>query len=298
MSVLDFIKFDEQSRVTQLLLSVLISLIVVQIFKRLREISRLPPGPYGLPIVGYLPFLGENHARDYVEMGKKYGSPFSVRLGKYDFVIINDWFHANEAFSKEELLARPPEGFAGGIARGGGLVDLSGEAWRDQKRTALHLLRDIGLGKSGMEEKIKEEIETFTNELDKQKGKPFNILELLSASTSNNICVLTYGKRFNYDDEDKIELDKITKAVSGDNSLTGLAIAMPYMVKFIKFPEVLSTNFSSTQQANPRNSMSFRSRSIRTRNTSMYQTTSMDFSRRWRRERREGFHKAHSQLRF
>ncbi|XP_074594578.1 cytochrome P450 2F2-like [Brevipalpus obovatus] len=236
MSFLNSIfQIGDSNQVSKLLVSLIISLIAIQICKRLWEIFRLPPGPYGLPFVGYLPFIDENQSEHYTRLGEKYGSPFSIHLGKYDFVIINDWFHANEAFSKEELLARPPEGFAGGLLRGKGIVDLSGQAWKDQRRTALHLLRDIGLGKSVMEDKIMEEIETFANELDKHKDKPFNIAELLSASTSNNICVLTYGKRFDYDDKEKIELDNYTKGTSASVAFTGLATAMPFMIKIFKF---------------------------------------------------------------
>lgn len=183
--------FEDQNRVTKLLVSFLVSLIVIQTLKRLWEIFRLPSGPYGLPIIGYLPFIEEDQGEQYIKLGKKYGSPFSLHLGKYDFVVVNDWYHANEVMSKEELLARPPEGVLGDLLNRQSLLDLSGQGWKDQRRTALHLLRDIGMGKSAMEEKIKEEIEIFTNELDGQKGKSFDILDLLSASTSNNISILT-----------------------------------------------------------------------------------------------------------
>ncbi|XP_074602391.1 cytochrome P450 2J4-like [Brevipalpus obovatus] len=235
MSILSFVQFVSQSIVTKLLVSILISLIVIQVFKRIYGIFRLPPGPFGLPIVGYLPFLSENFAGDYIKIGEKYGSPFSIHLGDYDFVVINDWHHANEAFQKDELLARPPEGIAGGLLGEKGLGDLSGQPWKDQRRTALHILRDIGFGKSAMEDKISEEIEMFVKELDKRKGKPFNVLDLLSASTSNNICILTYGKRFEYDDEEKIQQDYLTKKSAEGSTIVGLATAMPYVVKLLKF---------------------------------------------------------------
>ncbi|XP_074602388.1 cytochrome P450 2F2-like [Brevipalpus obovatus] len=233
--IASFLQSVDQKYVIKFLVSVLIGLIFIRLFKRIYEIFRLPPGPYGLPILGYLPFMSENFAGNYIEMGKKYGSPFSIHLGNYDFVVINDWHHANEAFQKDELLARPPDGFAGGLFGEKGLGDLSGQPWKDQRRTALHILRDIGFGKSAMEDKISEEIEMFVKELDKRKGKPFNVLDILSASTSNNICILTYGKRFEYDDEEKKQLDYMTKKSAEGSAFIGLAIAMPYAVKLFKF---------------------------------------------------------------
>lgn len=65
-------------------------------------------------------------------MGSKYGSPFPIHLDIHDYVIINDWNHAKEVFTKEELLARPPEGFAGGIFCEKGMADISGAEWKDQ----------------------------------------------------------------------------------------------------------------------------------------------------------------------
>ncbi|XP_076881789.1 cytochrome P450 76C1-like [Bidens hawaiensis] len=51
--------------------------------------NRLPPGPYGLPIVGYLPFLGYNVHERFTEMARKYGPIFSLRLGSKLHVVVN-----------------------------------------------------------------------------------------------------------------------------------------------------------------------------------------------------------------
>ncbi|XP_074603771.1 cytochrome P450 2A8-like [Brevipalpus obovatus] len=214
---------------------VVVYCLIQRIKLKSRRPKRFPPGPYGLPIVGYLPFVSDHLPEDYIKLGKKYGSPFSIHLGKFDFIIINDWHHANEALQREELLARQPDGFSGGLLPGKGIMDLSGQPWKDQRRNVLHLLRDIGFGKSAMEDKIVEEIEIFVKELDKQRGKPINILSLLSASTSNNISVLTYGKRFEYDDDEKIELDYMIKKISEGTTFAVLAVTLPFLVKVLKF---------------------------------------------------------------
>ncbi|KAI3689633.1 hypothetical protein L2E82_47597 [Cichorium intybus] len=49
----------------------------------------LPPGPYGLPIVGYLPFLSSNLHERFTEMANRYGPIFSVRLGRKLHVVVN-----------------------------------------------------------------------------------------------------------------------------------------------------------------------------------------------------------------
>ncbi|GFS86312.1 hypothetical protein NPIL_466151 [Nephila pilipes] len=38
--------------------------------------SKIPPGPIGLPIVGYLPFLSKDVHLNLIELAKKYGDVF------------------------------------------------------------------------------------------------------------------------------------------------------------------------------------------------------------------------------
>ncbi|KAK9068010.1 hypothetical protein SSX86_012121 [Deinandra increscens subsp. villosa] len=49
----------------------------------------LPPGPYGLPVIGYLPFLGYNLHERFTEMAQRYGPIFSMRLGSKLHVVVN-----------------------------------------------------------------------------------------------------------------------------------------------------------------------------------------------------------------
>ncbi|KAL8210119.1 hypothetical protein R6Q57_006851 [Mikania cordata] len=49
----------------------------------------LPPGPYGLPVVGYLPFLSSNLHERFTEMAHKYGPIFSLKLGSKLHVVVN-----------------------------------------------------------------------------------------------------------------------------------------------------------------------------------------------------------------
>ena len=48
-----------------------------------------PPGPYGLPVVGYLSFLSSNLHERFTEMAHIYGPIFSLRLGSKLHVVVN-----------------------------------------------------------------------------------------------------------------------------------------------------------------------------------------------------------------
>ncbi|XP_023756024.1 probable (S)-N-methylcoclaurine 3'-hydroxylase isozyme 2 [Lactuca sativa] len=54
-----------------------------------KHIQLLPPGPYGLPVVGYLPFLGSNLHESFAKTAHRYGSIFSLRLGSKLHVVVN-----------------------------------------------------------------------------------------------------------------------------------------------------------------------------------------------------------------
>ncbi|KAJ0482844.1 putative cytochrome P450 [Helianthus annuus] len=50
---------------------------------------RLPPGPYGLPVFGYLPFLSHQLHERFTEISHRYGPIFSLRLGSKFHVVVN-----------------------------------------------------------------------------------------------------------------------------------------------------------------------------------------------------------------
>lgn len=57
--------------------------------KKGKSANQLPPGPYGFPVLGYLPFLGSNLHEKFTEMGHRYGPIFSLRLGTKLHVVVN-----------------------------------------------------------------------------------------------------------------------------------------------------------------------------------------------------------------
>ncbi|KAJ0849402.1 putative cytochrome P450 [Helianthus annuus] len=49
----------------------------------------LPPGPYSLPIVGYLPFLGPDLHKQFTNMARTYGPIFKFYIGSKLHVVVN-----------------------------------------------------------------------------------------------------------------------------------------------------------------------------------------------------------------
>uniref|UniRef100_A0AAQ6ISZ8 Cytochrome P450, family 2, subfamily X, polypeptide 9 n=1 Tax=Anabas testudineus TaxID=64144 RepID=A0AAQ6ISZ8_ANATE len=76
-----------------------------------------------------------------------------------------------------------------------------GPSWREHRRFALMTLRNFGLGKNSMEERIHGEIKHIINTLEKSIGKSLTPQVMFHNAASNIICQVLFGTRYEYDDE-------------------------------------------------------------------------------------------------
>jgi len=81
--------------------TVLSAALVLLLYWYLNRPKGIPPGPLGLPIVGYLPFLGIRPHETFIKLGKKYGPIFSLQLGNSLAIVLNDYESIKEAFIKQ-----------------------------------------------------------------------------------------------------------------------------------------------------------------------------------------------------
>ncbi|NXG61746.1 CP2G1 protein, partial [Hemiprocne comata] len=77
---------------------------------------------------------------------------------------------------------------------------------RQLRRFSLTVLRDFGMGRKSLESRIKEEAQILLQELRSTRGKPFDPTYQLSCAVSNIICSIVFGNRFDYQDQEFLEL--------------------------------------------------------------------------------------------
>ena len=67
------------------------------------------PGPWGLPIVGYIPFLGRKMNKTITALAKRYGDVFQLSIGTRKIVIVSGQRAIREALLKKgtDFAGRP-----------------------------------------------------------------------------------------------------------------------------------------------------------------------------------------------
>ncbi|KAK9503987.1 hypothetical protein O3M35_010436 [Rhynocoris fuscipes] len=190
---------------TTVLVFIFVLLLVKLLLKNLYKIKTLPPGPWGLPIFGYLPFLKQEAHVHFGELAEKYGGIFSLSLGNQFLVILSDYKIIREAFRREEFTNRPDTELTH-ILGGYGIINSDGRLWKDQRKFLHDRLRKFGMtysgqGKEQMEARIMREVEVFLQTLVREKHRTIDLNPILCTSISNVICSLIMSVRFQQADQ-------------------------------------------------------------------------------------------------
>lgn len=186
----------------------LCSLVLVLYFARefwRRKFSKLPPGPWGLPVIGAIFRVGKNPHLDFTEMAKEYGDVFSLMLGNRLVVVIN----GEQAI--QETVIKHPTAFAGrpklytfelANRLGNSLVltDYS-PRWRICRKMSVAGIKDFVKNTQILEEKLLLESQRLVRHLQQQKDGPVDALMSFKCATANVIIHALFGVQRSYDDE-------------------------------------------------------------------------------------------------
>ncbi|XP_049630547.1 cytochrome P450 2J2-like isoform X2 [Suncus etruscus] len=166
--------------------------------------KNMPPGPPRLPILGNLFQLGfkEPHLQ-IQQVVKKYGNVICMKFGGMYTIFITGLPLIKEALVHQDqhFINRPVLPMQNRIFKGKGIIMSNGQAWKEQRRFTLTTLRNFGLGKKSLEERIQEESYYLVQFIKEENGQPFDPQFKINNAVSNIICSVTFGERFEYQDE-------------------------------------------------------------------------------------------------
>uniref|UniRef100_A0A3B3XJJ7 Cytochrome P450, family 2, subfamily X, polypeptide 9 n=1 Tax=Poecilia mexicana TaxID=48701 RepID=A0A3B3XJJ7_9TELE len=170
-----------------------------------RRPKNFPSGPPTLPLVGNLFNLSqENPLKDLERLRNAYGNVYSLFLGRRPAVVLNGLKAMKEAIVTKgaDFAGRPQDMFVNDVTQNRGVILADyGLRWREHRRFALMTLRNFGLGKTSMEDRIHDEIQFTIKTLEQSTGGTLSPQVMFHNAASNIICQVLFGKRYEYNDE-------------------------------------------------------------------------------------------------
>ncbi|NXY35082.1 CP2J6 protein, partial [Pomatorhinus ruficollis] len=227
--------------ISQALVAVAVFLLITQFLKLQRVRRQFPPGPIPLPVLGTLIQLKFQLNRDLLmKLAKTHGNIFTLWFGWAPVVILNGFQAVKDGMTthSEDVSGRPVSPMFRAMAKGKGIMLATGHTWKQQRRFALRTLRNLGLGKRGLEHRVQEEAHYLVDFFASMKGKPVDPYFPLVHSVSNVICAVVYGHRFSREDETFHELIEATEHIFkfGGSYIHHLYEIFPWLMSRIPGP--------------------------------------------------------------
>ncbi|XP_029425498.1 cytochrome P450 2C23-like [Nannospalax galili] len=163
--------------------------------------GRLPPGPTPLPIIGNLLQLNlKDLPASLCKLAKEYGPIYTLYFGSWPAVVLHGYDVVKEALIShgDEFLGRGPLPIIEDSQNGYGIVFSHGQRWKLMRRFSLMTLRNFGMGKRSLEERVQEEAQCLVEELRKTEAHPFDPTFILACAPCNVICSILFNERFQY----------------------------------------------------------------------------------------------------
>ncbi|XP_063796510.1 cytochrome P450 2D15 [Pseudophryne corroboree] len=230
----------------------IICLFLFDFVKRRKKCSRFPQGPKGVPFLGNILQIDFNKPQvTFYQLSKKFGNIFSLQYFWTKIVVLNGFEVMKEALinRSEDIADRPrfplyEKVECAGDSKGLVLVRY-GRSWKEQRRFTLSTLRNFGMGKKSLEERVTEEVHCMCSVFKSQKGIAFDPCFHITKAVSNVICSIAFGDRFAYDDAKFQKLLKLFEAaLKSESGLLGqvlneipLLMNISWLVDYVLRPE-------------------------------------------------------------
>ncbi|XP_071816105.1 cytochrome P450 2U1-like [Apostichopus japonicus] len=189
----------------------------------------LPPGPINpLAVLRFQKNVYIVASR----FAKKYGAVYSMRgFGRSLFVMFNSIETIKEATldKADSFSDRTASAVFDFIYEGsnGSLVFGHGKNWKEMRKFGANALRNFGVGKRSVANKINEETTFLVAAIEETNGKRFNPALAVNNAVSNIICNISFGERYDYDNVKFQRLLSTLRSSAGAITVTSLLHSIP-----------------------------------------------------------------------
>nr|WNO46799.1 cytochrome P450 706B23 [Tripterygium hypoglaucum] len=175
----------------------IISLLWIFLAKKSRtKIAPLPPGPRGLPLIGYLPFLGAHLHHTFTKLAQIHGPIYKLKLGNKLGVVISSPSLAKEVVrAQDSIFANrdPPISAIVAVFGGNDIAWLpNGPDWRKMRKVFVgEMLSNTSL--DACYSLRKQEVEKSINNVHDKAGECLDFGELAFVTLINTMTKILWG---------------------------------------------------------------------------------------------------------
>ncbi|XP_074874023.1 cytochrome P450 2A13-like [Carettochelys insculpta] len=180
-------------------------LLLLSTWRQRQGRGKMPPGPTPLPVLGNLLQVDlKNMRKSLMELSERYGPVYTLHLGPRRVVVLCGHRAVKEALldQADDFAGRGKQATFDWLFEGYGVAFSNGERAKQLRRLSITTLRNFGVGKRSIEERILEEAHFLLEALRETKGLPFDPTYFLSRTVSNIISSVVFGDRFDYEDKE------------------------------------------------------------------------------------------------
>ncbi|XP_058043373.1 cytochrome P450 2J5-like isoform X1 [Ahaetulla prasina] len=224
-----------------ILIFLLLVLLILFFLKQLWSRRHLPPGPLALPLIGtFLSFGLWLHEDYFLKPVKRYGNIYSLWYGQQLMVVLSGFKAVKEGMTNfpEEFSVRVETAFMNDFGKRKGIILSNGHTWKQQRRIGVTSLRKLGLGKKSIEHQIEDVAQSLVEIFRQTEGQPFDPSFSILNAISNVICALSFGHRFDLEDENFQKLVQALKIILNfiGNSFHVLYDLFPQLMRYLPGP--------------------------------------------------------------
>ncbi|XP_010630364.1 cytochrome P450 2C55 isoform X1 [Fukomys damarensis] len=179
-------------------------LLLFSLWRQSSGRRKLPPGPTPLPIIGNILQIDiRDISKSFTDFSKVYGPVFTLYFGMKPTVVVHGYEAVKEALDDlgEEFSGRGSFSIVEKTNTVQGIIFSNGTKWKEIRRFSLMTLRNFGMGKRSIEDRVQEEASCLVEELRKTNGSSCDPTLILGCAPCNVICSIIFQKRFDYKDE-------------------------------------------------------------------------------------------------